>query len=140
MTTVDILFQDFCIQLFALNIVAREALLAVGNENTTITSTLHGSEDTAASARAAETNIEIRLERPGSILLIERFRNFQLTIWLSDALVLVSQAKLGKGTTSSKEAGGIGGSPVGQTMIDAVSWQLLGRGSNKNKVTLKPGI
>ena len=69
-STEDVLLEDLGIKLLALGIVSREALLIVGDEDTTVRSTLHSTKDTRSSRRATKTDIEVAFERTGSILLI----------------------------------------------------------------------
>ena len=60
-TTENVLLQDLIIELLGLGIVAREALLVMGDEDTTVGGTLEGTEHTRTSRRAFETNVEVAL-------------------------------------------------------------------------------
>ena len=107
MTTEDVLFEDLSIQLLGLWVVTGETLLVVGNVDTTVASTLEGTEHTRTSRSALETDIEVALEGAGGILLIESLSQSELTIGLSDTLVFVGKTELGQSTTSNEETSGI---------------------------------
>ena len=76
--------------------------------NTTVTGTLESTEDTRASRSALETDIEVTLEWPGCVLIIEGLGHGNGTIGFRLALVLVSKTKLGQCTASGEEAGCVG--------------------------------
>ena len=59
-----------------------------------------------------------------------------LTIGLSDTLVLLVQAELLEGTTSTEETSGVSGGPVGETVLDSVSGELSRRGVAEDEVSL----
>ena len=102
-TTVDVLLQNLSVQLLRFDVVSRETLGVVGDEDTTVGSTLEGTEDTGTSRCPLETDIEEALERPGSILLVKNLSENKRTIWLSNTLVLVGKTKLGQSTTRTQE-------------------------------------
>ena len=138
MATIDVRAQNLGIQLLSLGIITREALLTVGDEETTIGGSLHGSEDTRTSRGALETRIQEALEGTGSIL--NSLGHGNGAIGLGHTLVLVSKAELGEDTASDQETSGVGSSPVGQTTLDTVLGELVSVGRGKNKVTLELGI
>lgn len=107
MTTVDVLLEDLSVEGLAFRIVAGETLLRVGDEDTTIAGTLHGTEETGSSGSALETNIEVALEGAGSVLLIEDLSVGQSAIGLSDTLIFVGETELGKSTASGKETSSV---------------------------------
>lgn len=137
-TTIDVRAKDLSIQLLGLGIVTRETVLTVGDEETTIGGSLHGSEDTRASRGALETSIQETLEWARSIL--SSLGHGDGTIGLGDTLVLVGKTELGQDATSDKETSGVGSSPVGQTTLDSVLGELVSVSRGKNKVTLELGI
>lgn len=106
-TSEDVLFEDLSIQLLGLWVVSGETLLVVGNVNTTVTSTLEGTEHTGTSRSTLETNVKVTLERPGSIFLIESLGQRKLAIGFSNTLILVSKTQFGQGTTSDEETSGV---------------------------------
>ena len=108
MTTENVLFEDLSIQLLGLWVVTGETLLVVGNVDTNVASTLEGTEHTRTSRRALETDVEVALERPRSILVVEGLGHDEGAIGLLLTLVLVSKAKLGQGTASAEEASRVG--------------------------------
>lgn len=141
MATEDVLLQDFSIELLGFGVVARETLLVVGDVETTVGSTLKGTEHTRTSRRALKTDIKVTLERPGSILIVERLSHNKGAIRLGLTLILVSKAKLGQGAAGAEETSRVGyrrllkeifkcawydrtGSPVGETVVDAVAGEF----------------
>lgn len=107
MTTVDVLFEDLSVQLLGLWVVSGESLLVVGNVDTTVASTLEGTEHSRTGRRALETNVKVGLEGSGSILLVKGLGQCKFTIGLSNTLVLVRKAKLGQSTTGNEETGSV---------------------------------
>ena len=108
MATEDVLLQDLSVELLRLWVEAGEALLVVGDVETTVGGTLEGTEDTRTSRRALETDVEVTLEWPGSILIVKGLGQSDGAIGLSLALVLISKAKLGQGAASAEEASRVG--------------------------------
>ena len=69
-STEDVLLEDLGIKLLALGIVSREALLIVGDEDTTVRSTLHSTKYTSTSRRPLKTNIEITFKGTWGIIIL----------------------------------------------------------------------
>ena len=107
-STEDVLLQDLRVKPLAFWVVPRETLLVVWDVKTTIGSTFEGTEHTRTSRRALETDVEVTLERPGSVLVVKRLGQDDLTSRLGLTLVLVSKAKLGQSTASAEETSRIG--------------------------------
>ena len=103
-TTENVLLQDLIIELLGLGIVAREALLVMGDEDTTVGGTLEGTEHTRTSRRAFETNVEVALEGTRGILLVKRLGHGKSTVRVGDTLVLVCEAELSESTARAEEA------------------------------------
>jgi len=123
----DVLAESLGIELLALDIVTGEAVLGVGNEDTTVGATLHGTEDTGTSGGADETDVQENLE--GAALLavdLSGLSEGELTVSLLDTDEVLVHLELLEGAAGEKEAGGIGGGPVGETVGDAVGLQLVG--------------
>jgi hypothetical protein len=136
--TVNVVTEEFIIVGLGLNIETRETVTVVGNKDTTIGSTLHGTKDTGTSGGTSETDIEESLERTGSIL--SSFNQLNGTIGLSETFVLVSKTELGESTTSKKETGGISGSPVSQTTLNTITGKFMSISSRENEITLELGV
>ena len=162
MSTDNVLLQDLGVQLLGLDVVSGEPLLVVGNVKSTVGGTLQGTEESVTGGGPLETDIEEDLERSGlvisvhyaihcmmrsqSVCRLKRTREdvFQLTslgdghltIGLGNTLVLLVQAELLEGTTSTEETGGVSGGPVGKTVLDSVSGKLLGGSGSEDKVSL----
>lgn len=103
MTTEDVLLEDLVVELLGFGVVAGEALLVVGDEETAVAGTLQGTEHTGAGGRAPETDIEVALEGTGSILVIELAGEGESAIGLLNTLVLVREAELGQSTTRAEK-------------------------------------
>lgn len=157
MTTEDVLLEDLGIEGLALVVVSGETLLGVGDENTTVRSTLEGTKHTRAGRGALEADIEVGLEWPWGT--IDSFGHADRAIGLGNTLVLVGETKLGKSSASSEETSRIGyanprvsirvekciakkrtSSPVGETVLNPVPRELAGVGGDENKVTLQARI
>lgn len=137
--TDNVLGENLSVEGLGLGVETGETLVRVGDEDTTVGSTLHGTEDTVTGGGAAETNVEVGLEGAG-LVVTEGLNELELTRGLSETLVLVSEAELGKSTTGDKETGSVSGGPVGETVVDAEAGELLGRSLGKNEVTLELGV
>lgn len=83
--------QSFSVQFLGLRIETGEPLFRVRNENSSVRSTLHGTEDTGTGRGAGETDIEEALEGAG--LSLDSLDQFKLAGRLSEALVRVRQAQ-----------------------------------------------
>lgn len=107
MSTEDVLLEHLGIQRLGFNVVPWEALFVVGNVDTTVASTLHGTEQTRSGRSTLKTNIKVSLERPWGILFVGDFGDSEGAIWFCDTFVFVGQTKLGESTTSAEEASGV---------------------------------
>jgi hypothetical protein len=137
-TTIDVRAENLGIELLGLSIETGETVLTVGDEDTTIGGSLHGSEDTGTGRGTLKTDIQEALEGTGSIL--NGLGHGDGTIGLGDTLVLVGKTELGQDTASDEETSAVGGSPVGQTSLDTVLGELVSVSRGKNKVTLELGV
>ena len=136
MSTKNILFQHFSIELLRFRIKSRETLFAVRDEDTAIRGTLHGSEDTSTSGGTGETDIKESLE--GSALLAINLGGLGqsvLSIGLLDTGEGLVNAELLEDTAGNEKTSGISGGPVGQTVLDTVSLQLMGVSGSEDLVT-----
>jgi hypothetical protein len=136
--TIDVVAEKFSIEGLALNVETGETVLTVGNVDTTIGSTLDGTEKTGTGGGTLETNIKESLEGTGTIL--NSLSHGDSTIGLSDTLVLLVKTELGKSAASDKKTSSVGSSPVGQTTLDAVAGKFVRIGSSKNVIALELGI
>lgn len=132
----DVLAEGLSVELLGLNVETGETLLGVGDVKTTVGGTLHGGEDTGTSGGAGETDIEVDLE--GAALLTVDLGGLgqgELAISLLNTSERVLDAELGKGTAGDQETDGVGGSPVGKTVLNAVGLELVGVGGAEDLVT-----
>lgn len=135
MTTDDVLLENLGVDSLALWVESWESLLVVGDEDTTIRGTLHGTEDSVTGRGSSETDIEVGLEWPW-LVLTKGLNKLELSRWLGETLVLVGEAELGESSSGDKETGGVSGGPVGQSVLDTVSLKLPRRGVGEDDISL----
>ncbi len=103
-STEDIFLEDLGVERFGLWVEAGERLVGVGDKDAAIGCTLLCTENTDTRRGAAENDIEVALEGPGRIFLIERCGELVSAVWFTHTRVLVSEADLGENTACAKEA------------------------------------
>lgn len=107
----------------------------MGDEDTTVRGTLHGTEDTGTGGGSLQTNVEEDLEGAAlAIVGLGGLGELELTISLLNTGELLVEAELLEGTAGDKETSGVGSSPVGKTVLDAVSLELVGVGRAEDLV------
>jgi len=114
---------------------AGESLLLVGDVETTIGSTLHGSEDTVSSGGADETDIEVSLEWASFLHVVTD--GVVSAINFLVALVHVSELQVSQESTGAEKASAVSGSVVGVTSFESVSLELTGVSRDDALVSLK---
>lgn len=125
--TKDVLAESLGVELLALNVVTGEAVLGVGDVDTTVRSTLHGTEDTVTGGGADKTNIEESLEgAAGSLVGLDGLSKLVLTVGLLDTSEVLVETELLESTAGEEQTGGVGGGIVGQPLGDTVTLQLVG--------------
>lgn len=108
----------------------------MGNEDTTIGSTLHGTEDTGTSGSAGKTNIKEGLEGAAlAIIGLGGLGESELAVSLLNTSEVLIEAELLQDTAGDKEAGSISSRPVGKTVLNAVGLELVGVGRDEDLVT-----
>lgn len=133
--TVDVVAEDVSVELLGLHVVTGESLLGVGDEDTTVRGTLHGTKDTGAGGGALQANVEEDLE--GAALAIVGLGGLgegELTIGLLDTGEVLVEAELLEGAAGDEETGGVGSGPVGQTVLDTVGLELVRVGRDEDLV------
>lgn len=91
----------------------------MGDGETTVGGTLHGTEDTVTGGGADETDIEESSHGAFAFLeFIERVVSLAINFLV--ALVLVSKLEVSQETTSAKETSSVSGSIVSQTSMSTV--------------------
>lgn len=134
--TEDVAAESLGVELLSLNVETGEAVLGVGDEDTTVGGTLHGTEDTGTGGGADKTNVEEGLEGAASALVgLDGLGELVLTVNLLDTSELLVKAELLEGTAGKEETGGVGGSPVGQTLGDTIALELVGVSGGEDLVT-----
>lgn len=132
----DVLAEGLGVELLGLNVETGETLLGVGDVKTTVGGTLHGGEDTGTGGGAGQTDIKVDLE--GAALLtidLSGLGQGVLAISLLDTSEGVLDAELVDGTAGDQETDRVGGGPVGKTVLNTVSLELVGVGSDEDLVT-----
>lgn len=134
-TTGDVLAEGLGVELLGLDVEAGETVLGVGDEDTTVGGTLHGTEDTGTGGGTDKTNVKEGLEgTAGALVGLDGLSELVLTVGLLDASELLVEAELLEDTAGEEQTGGVGGSPVGQTLGETVALELVGVGAGQNLV------
>jgi hypothetical protein len=131
------------IERFGISVVTRESLVTVRDVKTSITGSLHGTENFGTSGGVLDSNIQQGTER--SLLVIDLTNEVSaavhdggnnLTSWLLNTGIGLIKTNLFQQTTSQQQTSAVSGSVVlqasGQTMLD----QLLRSGRCKDFVTV----
>jgi hypothetical protein len=132
----DVLAEGLGVELLGLNVETGETLLGVGNVKTTVGGTLEGGEDTGTGRGAGQTDIKEDLE--GAALLtvdLSGLGQGELAISLLDTSEGVLDTELVDGTAGDEKTDGVGGGPVGKTVLNTVSLELVGVGGAEDLVT-----
>lgn len=134
-TAEDVLAESLGIELLALNVVTGESALGVGNVKTTIRSTLHGTKDTGTSGGTVETDIEEGLEGPALLTInLSSLGELVLSVNLLNTSEGLVKLELGKSAAGQQKTSGVRSSPVGETVLDAVSGKLVRIGRREDLV------
>ncbi len=113
-----------------------ESLLVMGDVDSTIASTLHGTEHSVSSGSSGETDIEVSLEGASLGVLVGDVVELAISLGLTDKLVV--DFLVGEKSTGEKETGSVSGSVVSETTGDVAEvLELLGVGGAHGHVTLE---
>jgi len=135
-TTEDVLAEGLGVELLAFNVVTGETVLGVRNEDTTVGATLHGTKDTSTSGGTGETDIQEDLEWAALLAInLGGLGEGELTVSLLNTSEGLVKLELLEDTAGKEQTGSVCGGPVGKTVGDAVSLQLVGVGSAEDLVT-----
>jgi hypothetical protein len=108
----------------------------VRDEQATIGTTFHGTKDTSTSRGTVKTNIQVGLERTTFLAVnLGGLGHLVLSVNLLNTLEAVLKAELGKSSAGEEKTSGIGSSPVGETVLDAVPGKLVRVGGSEDLVT-----
>ena len=128
-TTEDVLAEGLGVELLAFHVVSGEAVLGVGDEDTAVGAALHGTEDTGTGGGAGETDIQEDLEWAALLAVnLGGLGEGELTVSLLYTNEVLVKLELLEDTAGKEKTGGVGGGPVGKTVGDAVSLELVGTG------------
>lgn len=118
----DVLAESLGVELLGLDVVTGEAVLGVGDEQTTVRSTLHGTEDTGTGGGTGETDIQEDLEWAALLTIdLSGLGKRELAIGLLNAGESLVKLKLLQGAAGEQKTSGIGGGPVGETVLELLS-------------------
>lgn len=132
----NVVAEGLGIELLRLDVETGEAVLRVGDEDTTVGGTLHGTEDTVTSGGTDKTNVEEGLEGTAlAIVGLNGLGELVLTVGLLDTSEVTVDTELLERTAGQQETSGVGGSPVGQTLGDTVALQLVRVSRGQDLVT-----
>lgn len=121
------------------NTVSGESLLVVRDVETTITSTLQGTEHSVSGGGADKTDIEVGLERTSVFLDVVQ-NTEELSVDIGGTLVQVSHFLLGEETAGGEETGGVGSGVVGKTSLETESLKLERISGNHGVITSDGGV
>lgn len=131
----NVLAESLGVELLGLDVETGEAVLRVGDEDTTVRGTLHGTEDTVTSGGTDKTNVKEGLEGAARALIgLDGLGKLVLTIGLLDTNEVFVDTELLERTAGEQQTSGVGGSPVGQTLGDTVALQLVRVSSGQDLV------
>lgn len=134
--TQDVAAEGLGVKLLRLNVETGEAVLGVGNEDTTVGGTLHSTEDTGTGGGADKTNVKEGLEgAAGALVGLDGLGELVLTVSLLNTSELLVKTKLLEGTAGKEETSSVGGSPVGQTLLDTIALELVRVSGGEDLVT-----
>lgn len=134
-TTEDVVSEGVGIELLGLHVVTGESLLGVGDEDTTVGGTLHGTEDTGTGGGSLQTNIKEDLEGAAlTIVGLGGLSELVLTVSLLDTSEVLVEAELLESTAGDEETGSVGSGPVGETVLDTVGLELVSVGRDEDLV------
>lgn len=137
-STEDVAAEGLSLELLALSVVSNETGHGVGDVQTTISSSLHGSENLASSAGLSETNIQETLE--GASVTIDGGNVVVLSVDVVVSGVLGVHVELLQDTASNQQTSGIGSSIVGVANGETISGELMAIGGSKDEVSLDLGV
>lgn len=135
-TTEDVVSEGVGVELLGLHVVTGESLLGVGDEDTTVRGTLHGTKDTGTGGGSLQTNIKEDLEGAAlTIVGLGGLGELVLTIGLLNTGEVLVEAELLEGTAGDEKTGSVSSGPVGETVLDTVSLELVSVGGDEDLVT-----
>ena len=118
--------------------VTWESLGLMWNVDSTIASTLKDTEDSGTGGGSLETNIEESLE--WSLVIISIIIDVEVfSVNIGCGFVEVTESDLLEESSGEEKSGGIGGSVVGKTSSESVSFELGGFSRAKNSISSHGG-
>jgi hypothetical protein len=121
----DVLAEGLGVELLGLDIITGEAVLRVRNIETTVGGTLQGTEDTGTGGGTDQTDIQEDLERAAFLTVdLGGLGERELTVSLLNTLESLVELELLQSAAGEQKTNGVGGSPVGETVLCKVSLRL----------------
>jgi hypothetical protein len=128
--------------LLLLEVVAGESLGVVGHVDAAVNCTLEGTEDSVTGGGSHETHVEESAE--GSLLFVDTFLLAvdveELAVGSLNTLVETVKLEVLEESAGDEEAGGVGGSVVGETGLETESPELLGVSLSEDSIALDGGV
>jgi len=143
----DTLTVHIRIVLLSITVVSRETLLGMRNVESTISSSLESTKDTASSSGSTASYIQKSTE--GALVLIDLIdvvgllanlarNNFGIHLGVS--LVDIIESNLLEETTSTEESGTVGSSVVLKSYGKSVTAKLGGGGRGEDAISVNEGV
>jgi len=134
----DVLSQNFSVKFVALFIISNESRLAVGDLNSSISSSLKDGKDLASSGGSSKSNIQKSKEWSGSV---SKWLNVVvLSVDGGVSLILISKVQFGESSSGEQQSNSISGSVVGKANRHSKFGQLMGISSSQNVISVDFGV
>ena len=118
----DVFAEGLGVEFLGLDVIAGEAVFGVGDEDSAVGGAFMAPKTRAPVEVRAQTNIEDAFEGPGLFAVhLGGFGELVFAIRSLDAGESIGEVKFGKGAAGEEETGRLGGGPVGEPVLDAVS-------------------
>lgn len=133
--TEDVLAESLSVEFLGFDVVSGEAVLGVRDIHSTVGCTLHGGEHTGTSGSAVETDVEESLEwAAGTLVSLGGFGESVLALGLFFTDEVLVKTQLLQSAAGQEQTGGVGGRPVGEAVLDAITLELVGVSASKDLV------
>lgn len=122
----DVLTQRLRVQLLGLDVVAREPVLRVGHQDAAVRGALHGAEDACPRRGARQPDVQVGLEGSARLAVdVGGFGQRVLAAGFLDAGEVRVEVEFLQGAPGEEQAGGVGGGPIGEAVLDAVGTEFV---------------
>lgn len=123
----DVFAQRLGFELLGFDVIPRETVLRVRDQDPAVRGSLHGPEDARPRRGARQPDVQEAFERSALLAVdLGRLREFVFAVGLLDAGKVLVELELRQGAAGNEQSRGVGCGPVGETMLDAVSLEFVG--------------